>query len=205
MIELVLAMATSGVVLMAAAILILGGQQCWSRTYNRNNSTMQVETISATAAFTAFGRRANKNNYTLYNQVNNTFVKVTPQSLPDEVLFGNAVEFRYWEQELSGEIMNAAITATDYVMFYLHQNELRADYGPFPPGAVDTSGNRLTGDDVRTVTLVHNVTQLRFSHTAQNMAGDGLGCVKMELTAQDPATGEQKIVLAATLLRNVWP
>lgn len=205
LVELILAMAASSFILLAVGMLILGGQKCWLQTYNRNNSVMQVETISATAAFTTTGRKSNKTNYKLYKRVNNTYIQAVPQSSPDEILFGEAVEFRYWDKELSSEFMNTAITATAYILFYFENGELKADYGPYPPGAIDSGGNRIAGADVTTVTLVQNVKELRFSHTAQNMNGDGRGCVKMELTAQNSDTGEKKVIVAATLLRNNWP
>jgi prepilin-type N-terminal cleavage/methylation domain-containing protein len=205
LIEMIMAMAASLIIFLAVAILTSSGQRSWAKTYNRNNSELQVGTISATAALGAFGRKANKTDYRLYKLVNNKYQRVVPAAEPEEVVIGDAVELRYWDTELSADIMTTAKTATAYVMFYLDNGDLKTDYGPYPPGGVNAAGNRITGNDVATVTLIRNVTAVEFSHTTQNMAGDGKGCVRMKLTATDPVTGNPKVILAATLMRNTWP
>ena len=202
---MVLAMMASVIIMLAVAILATRGQKSWADTYERNNSDFQVETIAATTALGAFGRRANKTDYRLYARVDDNFYRAVPDSEPDEVVIGNALELRYWDTELSDEIMTITKTATAYVLFYLDDGDFKTDYGPYPPGAIDAAGNRITGDDVTTLTLIRNVTNVEFSHTAQNMAGDGKGCIRMKLTAQDTSSGESKVILAATLMRNIWP
>ncbi|MFA5553781.1 MAG: hypothetical protein WCZ89_07445 [Phycisphaerae bacterium] len=203
--EMILAMATSFIVLLTSAIVILSGQRCWSATYRRNNSVLNVETIAATALFGTLGRKANKTNYEVYRVQDGKFTRALPISEPEEVVFGNAVEFRYWDKELSADVMKTEITATAYVLLYLEDEQLKADYGTYPPGAIDENGKKRTGNDIKTSVLVQNVTSLRFSHTTQNLQGQGKGSVRMRLTATDPVTGEEKVILAATLLRNVWP
>jgi prepilin-type N-terminal cleavage/methylation domain-containing protein len=205
LIEMIMAMAASLIIFLAVAILTSSGQRSWSRTYNRNNSELQVGTISATTALGAFGRKANKTDYRLYELVSGKYQRVVPEVEPEEVVIGDAVEFRYWDTELDADIMTTTKTATAYVLFYLQNGDLKTDYGPYPPGGVDAAGNRITGNDVATVTLIRNVTAVEFSHTTQNMAGDGKGCVRMKLTATDPVTGNPKVILAATLMRNTWP
>jgi prepilin-type N-terminal cleavage/methylation domain-containing protein len=205
LIEMIMAMAASLILFLAVAILTSTGQRNWSKTYKTNNSELQVGTISATTALGAFGRKANKTDYRLYKLVNGKYQRAVPANEPEEVVIGDAVEFRYWDTELSADIMTTAKTATAYVLFYLQNGDLKTDYGPYPPGGVSAAGNRIIGNDVATVTLIRNVTAVEFSHTTQNMAGDGKGCVRMKLTATDPVTGNPKVILAATLMRNTWP
>jgi prepilin-type N-terminal cleavage/methylation domain-containing protein len=205
LIEMVMAMAASLILFLAVAILTSTGQRSWTKTYNTNNSELQVSTISATTALGTFGRKANKTDYRLYKLVSGKYQRVVPQIDPEEVVIGDAVEFRYWNAELSADMMTAAKTATAYVLFYLQNGDLKTDYGPYPPGGVDAAGRRITGNGIVTVTLIRNVTAVEFSHTTQNMAGDGKGCVRMKMTATDPVTGNPKVILAATLMRNTWP
>jgi prepilin-type N-terminal cleavage/methylation domain-containing protein len=205
LIEMIIAMAASLIVFLAVGILTSSGQRSWTKTYNSNNSDLQVGTISATAALGAFGRKANKTDYRLYKLVGGKYERVVPETDPEEVVVGDAVEFRYWNTELNADIMNSNKTATAYVLFYIDNGNLKTDYGPFPPGSINETGHRITGNGVATVTLIRNVTAVEFSHTTQNMAGDGKGCIRMKLTATDPITGNPKVILAATLMRNTWP
>jgi hypothetical protein len=204
LIEVIMAMAASIIVLLAVTILTARGQKSWSQTYDKNNSDLQIGTIGATTALGVFGRKANKTDYRIYKKNANTYERVVPEDDPEEVVIGDAVEFRYWNTELNADVMNSNQTATAYVLFYLKDGDLKTDYGPFPPGGIDGAGYRIT-NDVTTVTLIRNVTAVEFSHTTQNMAGDGKGCVRMKLTATDPVTGNPKVILAATLMRNTWP
>jgi prepilin-type N-terminal cleavage/methylation domain-containing protein len=206
LVELIMAMAASLVVLLAVAILSFSGQRSWTRTYNTNNSDLHIGTVGTTAALGVFGRKANKTDYRVYKKsTSDSYSRALPVSEPEEIVTGDAVEFRYWDTGLTEDIMTATKTATAYALFYVQNNDLKIDYGPFPPGGIDGSGNRITGTDVTTVTLIRNVTSVEFSHTTINMAGDGKGCVRMKLTAPDPITGNPKVILAATLMRNTWP
>jgi hypothetical protein len=198
-------MAASFIVLLAVGILTFSGQKSWSQTYKKNNSDLQVGTICATTAFGAFGRKANKTDYRLYKRNGNNYERVVPEDDPEEVVIGDAVEFRYWDKELNADMMDTSKTATAYALFYFDNGDLKTDYGPYPPGSMGAAGNRITGNNVTTVTLIRNVTAVEFSHTTQNMAGDGKGCIRMKLTATDPVTGNPKVILAATLMRNTWP
>jgi prepilin-type N-terminal cleavage/methylation domain-containing protein len=205
LIEMIMAMSAALIVMMAVAILTFSGQRSWTNTYNKSNSELQVGTIGATTALGSFGRKSNKTDYRLYKLVNNTYQRAVPQTNPEEVVVGDAVEFHYWDGDLNADMMNTSITATNYVLFYIDNGDFKTDYGPYPPGAVDAAGHRLTGNNVTTVTLIHNVTSVQFSHTTSTMAGDGKGCIRMQLTANDPVTGFPKVILAATLMRNTWP
>jgi len=203
--EMMMAMTVSLIVLMVVAMLSYSGQKSWSQAYNKNNSDLQVGTFEAAAAFGAFGRKANKKEYRLYKFESGKYLRILPENYPEEVVTGDAVEFRYWNTDLEPEIMTVTKTATAYVLFYFDNGDLKTDYGPFPPGGVDEAGDRITGADVFTRTLIRNVTSVEFSHTTQTMAGDGKGCVRMRVTATDPTTGNPKVLLVATLMRNTWP
>jgi hypothetical protein len=205
LIEMIMAMAGSLIVLLAVSILTFSGQRSYTNTYNKNNSDLQIGTIGATSALGVFGRKANKTDYRLYKLQNGNYVRVLPEDEPEEVVIGDAVEFRYWDEELNAGYMNTAKTATSYALFYLQNGDFKTDYGPYPPGGIDAGGSRIVNGDVTTVTLIRNVTAVEFSHTTQNMAGDGKGCVRVKITATDPVTGNPKTILAATLMRNTWP
>jgi hypothetical protein len=207
LIETITAMAAAIIVLLAVVILTATGEKSWTNTYNKNNSELQVGTIGATIALGSFGRKSNKTDYRLYKKLaNHTYQRVVPQNNPEEVVVGDAVEFHYWDGDLNASMMNTNITATAYVLFYIDDsNNFVTDYGPYPPGAVDAGGNRITGNGVTTTILIHNVTSVQFSHTTTDMAGDGKGSIRMQLTATDPVTGIQKVILAATFMRNTWP
>ena len=193
------------IVMLAVAMLLYSGQRSWSQIYARSNSESQVGSMNAMVALGAFGRKSNKMNYNLYELVANRYVRVLPASQPEEVVIGDAVEFRYWDTPLTDALVDIDTTATAYAFFYLDNGNLKIDYGPYPPGAIDGAGNKMTGDDVTTVTLIRNITDAEFSHTTRNMAGDGKGCVRMKLTVTDSVTGTSKTILAATLMRNTWP
>jgi hypothetical protein len=205
LIELVMTIITALIVMLAVAMLVYSGQRSWAQIYARANSESQVGSMNAMVALGAFGRKSNKMNYSLYELVANRYVKVLPVSQPEEVVVGDAVEFRYWDTPLSDDLVDNEKTATAYAFFYLDNGNLKIDYGPYPPGAIDGAGYRISGGAVTTVTLVHNITGVEFSHTTKNMAGDGKGCVRMKLTVTDPDTGASKVILAATLMRNTWP
>jgi hypothetical protein len=203
--EMMMAMAASLIVLIVVAILTFSGQRGYSQTYNKNNSDLFIGTIDTTTALGVFGRKSNKTDYRLYKLTSSKYLRAVPVTNPEEVVIGNAVELRYWGSDLNPQFMDSSKTGTAYVLFYLDNNCLKADYGPYPPGGVDAKGNRIKGNDVTTITLIRNVTAVEFSHTTYNMTGDGKGCVRMKLTANDPITGNPKVILAATLMRNTWP
>jgi len=121
------------------------------------------------------------------------------------------VEFRYWDVELDSEdshqLMDVTKTATAYALFYLDDDKLKVDYGPYPPGAVPEGGGSKNSSDIMTTTLAENVTTDpnigAFSHTTLN--GVGRGCVRINITLTDPEDGENIRVMTATMLRNIWP
>jgi type II secretory pathway pseudopilin PulG len=205
LIELVIATSAAMIVVLVVGSLLVSGQRSWARAFNYANSKPQLDALATTITFGAYGRKSNKMDYTLYEIVAGRFDRVPPPANPEEVVTGQAVEFHYWDTELNNAIMNISITGTAYALFYLDDDKLMLDLGPYPPGGVDAVGNRLSAAYVTTVTLAENVTALEFSHTTRNLNGDGKGCVRMSLTVTDPNDNSQTTITAATLMRNVWP
>jgi hypothetical protein len=130
---------------------------------------------------------------------------------PEEVVSGDAVEFRYWDVELdpedSHDLMDVTKTATAYALFYLDGDELRVDYGPYPPGAVPGGAGTRNTLDITTIVLAEDVTTDpnigAFSHTTTN--GVGQGCVRINIILTDPEDGSSTRVKTATMMRNIWP
>jgi hypothetical protein len=158
------------------------------------------------------GRKANRLGYIIYNINGSTFTPAVPStSNPQEVVSGNAVEFRFWDVELdetdSHKVMDVQKTATAYALFYLSGNELKVDYGPYPPGAVPAGGGNRNTSNITTTVFAENVSTDpgigAFSHTTLN--GVGQGSVRINITLTDPADGESIKVMTATLMRNIWP
>ena len=211
LIEVVVAMSAASIVMLTAAMLVSSGYKGWLQTYNNANSEARLGAIEATIALGAIGRKSNKMDYRVYEFNGATYerVGVDPASHPDDILTGQAVEFRYWDDELSAEYMNPDVNATAYALFYLQDDRLKVDYGPYDPpngrpGGITGSGHRNT-TNVSTITLTKSFTNVEFSHTAKNTTGDGYGCVRMKLIITDPTDNLPKTTIAATMMRNTWP
>jgi hypothetical protein len=197
LIEIIVAMAGGFIVMMIVAMLIQSGYRSWNQAYRTANADSRLDSIAATTSFGTIGRKSNKNDYYIY-QVASTFTAPTVDPLdPDEILTGQAVEFRYWSSDLNGAMLTPTSFADKYALFYLDNGQLKLDTG--------TSTGGPTGGAINTVTLAKNVDSVEFSHTKKTPAGGGLGCVRMNLTINDPNDKEPKIVIAATYIRNVWP
>ncbi len=209
-VELALSMALSTLVVLTSGILLVNGHKSWQRTYDQVNDPIRQDARMVMIAFGAMGRKANRLNYTIYERINGQYVKAMPQMQDtEELVYGEAVEFRYWDvpldQQDSHNLLNESKTATAYAFFYIENDQLRVDYGDFPPGAV-VNGLRNT-TNVKTVTLAENVSQPDMSHTfSHTMLNDiGQGCVRIDLYLEDGQTGKSTHVKTATMLRNVWP
>ncbi|MBN2020487.1 MAG: hypothetical protein JW749_09705 [Sedimentisphaerales bacterium] len=205
LIELIMGVVASCIVMVSAAMLVASGQKSWNKTFNSAYSEARLGSLDSMVALGAVGRKSNKGDYCLYKLVSNSYQRAVPVSNPEEVVSGQAVEFRYWKDELDEDLMDPDVTATAYVLFYLNDDRLKMDFGDYPPGGIDAAGHIRTGAGITTVTLTENVSSVEFSHTARNMTGDGKGCIRMKLLITDPADGTTKTTLAATLMRNVWP
>jgi len=207
LIEAIVAMAAACIVMLTAALLVSSGYRGWNQTFNNANRESRLGALDTMVALGAVGRKSNKVDYRLYAVTGGNFQRATPLVDPEEIVKGQAIEFRYWDTELDADIIRPDVNATAYALFYLDSanHKLKVDYGPYPPGGVSSGGNRITGGDIRTLTMAENVTSVEFSHTSRDMAGDGKGCVRMKLVITDPTDGSIKTTLAATLMRNVWP
>jgi prepilin-type N-terminal cleavage/methylation domain-containing protein len=209
LIEIVVAMAAGLIVVLIVGSLLVSGQRSWARAFNYANSKPQIDALASTITFGSIGRKSNRNNYALYEVSGEQFEQVPLPTNPEQVITGQAVEFRYWDGDLSTDIMDTSITATAYALFYLEGDKLMLDLGPYPPGGpggVNGSGHRIEGPSVTTMTLVENVVNIKFSHTTRDLNGDGKGCVRMNVTVLDPnSSGTATTITAATLMRNVWP
>ncbi|MBN1360399.1 MAG: hypothetical protein JW993_07400 [Sedimentisphaerales bacterium] len=212
LVELMIAGTVSFIVILAVGILLDGGNRAWTKTYELAHSKEKEEAQTVRAAFGSLGRRANRGSYTLYQVDQGVYTPVRGDPTQAvSVVFGDAVEFRYWDVPLdasdSYDVMDTERIATAYALFYLESGQLKVDYGPYPPGAVPAEGGSKNTTGVTTTVLAEHVTADSdtgpFSFTAY--AGVGQGCVRLKVTLTDPDTDETTPVMTAALLRNIWP
>jgi len=205
LIELIIGVVASIIVIFTVAILLISGHRGWNRAFEYANGDIQVNAIETMITFGITGRKSNKSDYKLYEKQGEKYVTVLPSSSedPEEVVFGDAVEFRYWDAVLNDSFMDTDKTGTAYALFYVEDDELKVDYGEYPPGGVGPSDNKL--EPSSTIILARNVQSVKFSHTTKNAAGDGKGCVKLDMVLYDPNEDRGITIKTATLMRNVWP
>lgn len=218
LIELVVAAAIGVMISVIVGTLLYAGQRNWTSAFNQSNKGIEIDALETMTMFGSFGRRSNSQDYAVYTVGNGSFLRAKPPlATPVTTVTGQAVEFRYWDVDLTQTnaslLMNKTTTATAYMLFYLDGTTLKVDRGPYviganPNGSDNYGGvanmgtTRLTGGS--TQVLAENVTALEFSHTTRNVQGDGAGCVRMNMTLTEPDGGRTITVTTATLLRNVW-
>jgi len=211
-VELLITMSIATILVLVVGVLLVGGQRSWQNTYDSAHRQIKEDAYAVTIAFGSMGRKSNRLGYTLYNKSGSTFSPAVPTtSNPEEVVFGDAVEFRYWDVELdasdSHDLMDVSKTATAYKLFYIENEKLLVDYGPYPPGGIPSGGGSRNTTNVVTTVLAENVTTnsdtAAFSHTTIN--GVGQGSVRINITLVDPDTENTINVMTATLMRNIWP
>jgi len=211
--ELVITMLISPMLALVVGILLISGNRAWLRTFDSTQKKIKQDAQVVTITFENMTRKANRLGYTIYNVNGNTFTPAVPKtSSLQEVVSGDAVEFRYWNVELdktdSYELVDVTKTATVYALFYLAGNQLKVDYGPYPPGAILGGGVRNTSG-VTTKVLADNASTDSdnnigaFSHTTVN--GVGTGCVRINITLTDPEDNETVKVMTAALVQIIWP
>jgi type II secretory pathway pseudopilin PulG len=206
LIELVIAVAASMIVLLISGVLLESGQKSWARAFRYANSETQTKALTSTIAFGQIGRQSNKLDYKLYNLNDSRFISVALPDKPGDVVEGEAVEFHYWaDEKLNSDIMDTSIKGNTYALFYLEDDKLMLDTGPYPPGGVDAVGYLSSSPEVISSAIAENVVSLKFSHTTRNLEGKGRGCIRLEMTLRDPMDNSITTVTAATLMRNVWP
>jgi type II secretory pathway pseudopilin PulG len=213
LVELVVAMGVSIILIAGVGVLLDGGNRAWLRAYKAANDRLNIDAQALTAAFGAAGRRSNRGNYVLYTFAEGILTPALPPSgQPDSVVFGDAVEFRYWDVPLnttdSYNLMDSDTTATAYALFYLDGDTMKVDYGSYPPGAAPVGGGNRNTSGISTAVLAKNVSadsgHPPFSHTT--VGATGQGSVRLDVTLTDPNDDSRTMrVMTSTLLRNIWP
>lgn len=212
--ELVITMLISPTLALVVGILLVSGNRAWLRIFNSTQSKIRQDAQAVTIAFENMARKTNRLGYTVYEVNGNVFTPAVPKTSDlQEVVFGNAVEFRYWNVDLdktdSYKVMDVTKTATVYALFYLDGSELKVDYGPYPPGAVPAGGGVRNTSGVTTKVLADNASidsnskMGAFSHTTLN--GVATGCVRINIILTDPEDNESVNVMTAALVRSMWP
>ncbi len=210
MLELMAAMAISMILILVVGVLLIAGQRSWTQTYKSAFDRIKQDAEIVMITFGSMGRRANRLNYVVYTENGGTYFPAQPATSDEEVVWGDAVEFRYWDVELdqadTQQLIDVTKQATAYAFFYLDDETLKVDYGSYPPGAVPAGGGSRNTADV-TTTLAENVTvdpnTGPFSHTT--VGGIGQGSVRINITLTDPEDGDSITVMTSTFLRNIWP
>jgi hypothetical protein len=205
LIEIVMASTIALISGLVVGGLIVAGQRSWTRAFNRANFGVQADALQTMITFGSLGRKSNKMDYRVYRVEGGRFLRAVPLHDPEEVVSGQAVEFRYWDVELDSSLMDTEKTGTAYALFYVDGDQLKVDEGPYPPGGVNASGQRILSGDATTRIIAQNVETVEFSHTTRNLEGDGYGCVRMDLKLADRNDKNVITVRTATLMRNVWP
>jgi len=212
LVETSISTVASAILVIVVGVLFMSGNRAWQQTYAAANSTTKQDALAVSVAFGGMGRRANRLDYMLYTISGSALLPALPEtSDPEEVVWADTVEFRYWDVPLddtdSYGLLDVTKTATAYALFYLDNNQLKVDYGPYPPGAAPEDGGARNTSGVTTQVLAENASPANeggaFSHTTLN--GVGQGAVRIDVTLTDPVTGEAINVSTATLMRNIWP
>jgi hypothetical protein len=209
LVELIITMLVSSVLFIAVGALLVGGQRSWQNTYDQANSSMRRDSQAIMNAFGSIGRKSNRLAYTLYKESDGSYVEAVPQSgTGEEVVYGDAVEFRYWSASVPDvSLLDVTNTGTNYAFFYMDEDELKVDYGTYPPGAVPGGSGARNTDDITTIVLAENVVpdpNGAFNHTTIGTVGQGCVRINLTLQAQD-GSGDEIRVMTATLARNIWP
>ncbi len=202
-------MVIGAMLMLVVGVLLASGQRSWNQIYSSAHKKVNQDAQAVMVTFGSIGRKANRLGYIVYTGNGGTFIPTEPETSDEEVVSGDAVEFRFWDVELdeadTHELMDVAKHATAYAFFYIDDAKLKVDYGPYPPGAVSAGGRNTT--DVTTTILAENViTDANigpFSHTT--VSGVGRGCVRINIALTDPEDGDTVTVKTATLMRNIWP
>ena len=195
MVELVIAMAINLILVLAVGIVFVSGNKAWQRTFDSAHSNIEEDAQAITIAFGNIGRKSNRINYKLYKKNSNNYIPATSSNpSTEQIVYGDAVEFRYWDvgfdQTDSHSLLDSTKTATAYAFFYLEGKQFKVDYGPYLPGAVPENGGRKNTTGITTVVLTENVSTEDiddngiFSHTTLNQTGHG--SVRLNITLKDP-------------------
>ena len=146
--ELAITIVVALILLLAVGVVITGGQRAWLSTYETAHKKIKRDAEAVMIAFGSMGRKSNRLNYTIYDVTSSTFTPALAVGTDsDEVVFGDAVQFCYWDVELDStdtyDLMDPMKTATAYALFYIEDDKLKVDYGPYPPGGVPSGATVL--------------------------------------------------------------
>jgi hypothetical protein len=205
LVELVMAMVITLIVTLAVGILLVSGQRGLSNMWESVHSQARIDSDKFTIMFGAIGRKSNKLEYKLYTVgTNGSFSEAVPTDNSDQVVIADAVEFIYWDQPFNqanaAAMMDTENKGSSYVLFYPLDGQLKADYGSYPPYAINGSSRRAPD---RTEIVVEELERVEFTHNT--VAGDGKGCIRATVVILDDDTNERLEIKAACTLRNVWP
>lgn len=213
LIEIIVAIVINMIVISGVGVLLVGGNRAWQKCYDSANNQMKQDALVTTLEFGNAGRKSNRLCYTIYKERGGVYSPALPETDdPEEIVHGDAVEFRYWDTEIdstdSQNLMDTSKMATAYAFFYIEDKKLKVDYGSYPPGAVSGSNGIKNTANVITNILAENVTisdaqESAFSHTTLN--GIGQGSVRINITLKNPENNESVQIMTATYLRNIWP
>jgi type II secretory pathway pseudopilin PulG len=213
LIEIVVAIVINMIVISGVGVLLVGGNRAWQKCYDSANNKIKQDALVTMLEFGNAGRKANRLCYTIYKNINGSYYPALPETNnPEEIVHGDAVEFRYWDEEIDStdslNLMDTSKMATAYAFFYIDDKKLKVDYGPCPPGAVPGSNGKKNTTGVTTNILAENVftsdaQEGAFSHTTRN--GVGQGSVRINITLKNPDNDESVQIMTATYLRNIWP
>jgi hypothetical protein len=212
LIELTTSMAVALILVLTVGVLLDGGSRAWLNAYESAHGKTSQDAHTLVASFGSLGRRANRGSYVLYDLNGGVLTpRKPPANQSEAVVFGDAIEFRYWDVPLDTSdthgLMDATKAATAYALFYLVGTQLKLDQGPYPPGAAPNGGGSRNTTGVTTIVLADNVSvdpgSAPFSHST--VAGMGQGSVRLNVILTDPQDGRTTRVMTTALMRNIWP
>ena len=208
MVEMLMAMVVSSILVLSLGTLMVAGQRSWDQAYAAANHKMTSDAEVLMNVFGSVGRKSNRSSYVVYTRNKKKFIESEPESSDTEVVYGDAVEFRYWDGGFEAGLLDPEAVETDYAFFYIEDSELVVDYGRVRAdgtGALKKNGKKRNAD--RSMVLAENVSaggEGAFNHTT--VAREGQGCVRIDVILHDPNEVEEDMrVMTATYLRNVWP
>jgi len=209
LVELIITILVSSILVLAVGALLVGGQRSWLNTYNQANSNIRMDSQALMTAWGSVGRKSNRLGYTVYQESDGSYIESVPESSSgEELVYGDAVEFRYWSASSpSASLLSVTNLGTDYAFFYLDEDEIKVDYGTCPPGAIPGGTGARNTTDITTTVLAQNVVpdpNGAFNHTMAGGVGQGCVRINIRLVADDDS-GDEIRVMTATLTRNIWP
>jgi len=89
------------ILVLTVGILLVSGTNACQRAYASANKKIKQDAMATSIAFGSVGRKANRLGYIVYEVSGADLIPALPKtSRPQEVVWGDAVEFRYWDVPL---------------------------------------------------------------------------------------------------------